>query len=130
MKFPGSHGFANQLLVCALVTIGGGGGAGLGAVWMHQQITQTAAANKTLERDLAGLRRRLDDLNAQVEFEVNPMVLEQRNAEWRIGLEPSPRTMVQRVPGDARLMLAAKRDAPLWLDPPPQFARYLRPEDR
>ena len=53
MKFPGTQAFVNQLVVCTLVTCTAGGSVGLGAVWMQQRITMTAAANKTLERDLA-----------------------------------------------------------------------------
>ena len=43
MKFSGTQGFVNQLVVYILVTLAGGGSVGLGAVWMQQQITMTAA---------------------------------------------------------------------------------------
>ena len=108
MKFPGAQAFVNHLVVYVLVTLAGGGSVGLGAVWMQQQITATAAANKALERDVANLRRQLDLLNVQVEQEIAPSVLERRNLEWRLGLEQAPRDKVTHLGGDARLQLAAK----------------------
>ena len=130
MKFPGTQAFVNQLVVYTLVTLAGGGSVGLGAVWMQQQITMTAAANKALERDCANLLRRLDDLNLQVEKEIAPSVLEQRNLELNLGLEQTPQEKVTRVTGDARLMLAAKRDAPDLTKFTAYAVRYSRPEDR
>ena len=130
MKFSGTQGFVNQLVVYILVTLAGGGSVGLGAVWMQQQITMTAAGNKVLERELANLSRRLDDLNLQVEQATTPSVLEQRNIELALGLEQTPREKVTRVMGDARLMLAAKRDAPELTKFTASYARYSRPEDR
>jgi hypothetical protein len=130
MKFPGTQAFVNQLVVYVLVTLAGGGSVGLGAVWMRQQITLTAAANKTLEGEVANLRRQLDVLNVQVEQERTDSVLERRNLEWHLGLEQAPRNQVTRVPGDARLLLAAKRELPLELLPAAALARFSRPEDR
>ena len=93
MKFSGTQGFVNQLVVYILVTLAGGGSVGLGAVWMQQQITMTAAGNKVLERELANLSRRLDDLNLQVEQATTPSVLEQRNLELALGLEQTLRLL-------------------------------------
>ncbi len=130
MRFPGTQAFANQLLLCSLLTIAGGGGVGLGAVWMHQQITLTAAANKTLERERAGLNRRLYDLDAQVESARTQSALEQGNYELNLGLDLPPRDRVIRVLEDPRLLLAAKRDQPVGLMGLAATARYHRPEDR
>jgi hypothetical protein len=130
MKFAGTQAFVNQMVVYVLVTLAGGGSVGLGAVWMRQQITATANANKALERDVAILRRQLDLLNVQVEQESTNSVLERRNVEWRLGLEQAPRAKVTRLTGDARLLLAAKRDFSLEMPPAASFARYSRPEDR
>lgn len=130
MKFPGTQAFVNQMVVYVLVTLAGGGVVGLGAVWMRQQITATANANKALERDVANLRRQLDLLNVQVEQESTNSVLERRNVEWRLGLEQASRDKVTRLTGDARMLLAAKRDLPLEMLPAAIFARYSRPEDR
>jgi hypothetical protein len=130
MKFSGTQAFVNHVVVYVLVTLAGGGSVGLGAVWMQQRITATAGANKALERDVGNLRRQLDLLNVQVEQESTNSVLERRNVEWRLGLEQAPRDKVTRLTGDARLLLAAKREAPLELFPAAAYARYSRPEDR
>ncbi len=130
MKFPGTQAFVNHLVVYTLVTLAGGGSVGLGAVWMQQRITATAAANKLLERDLAKLQRELETLNLRIEQESNPSVLEQRNTLWKLGLDQSPRDQVTRVPGDARLRLAQKREAPAARLDLSAYARYSRPEDR
>jgi hypothetical protein len=130
MKFPGTQAFVNHLVVYTLVTLAGGGSVGLGAVWMQQRITATAAVNKALERDCAILLRRLDDLNAQVELEIAPSVLEQRNLQWNLGLDQSPRDKVTRAAGDARLRLADKREGPVAGLNLSALARYSRPEDR
>jgi hypothetical protein len=130
MKFPGTQAFVNQIVVYTLVTLTGGGSVGLGAVWMQQRITMTAAANKALERDLAGLQRRFDAQNVEIEKETNVSVLEQRNLEWRLGLEQAPRDKVTRMTGDARLMLAAKRDLPADQIRFAADVRFSRREDR
>ena len=129
MRVPGTQAFVNHLMLCTLLTLAGGGSVGLGAVWMQQQITATAAANKALERDVANLRQRLDNLNVQIAQETTSSVLEQRNTEWHLGLEQAPRDKVTRLTGDARLLLAAKRDAPV-LSTLAVNDRYSRPGNR
>lgn len=103
------HAFVNQLLMCLLVSICFGGSIGLGTVWMRQQISQTANTNRQLAAQTDELKRRIDEVGAQIEREQNPDLLRRRNEAWNLGLVPVSDAQVMHVTENpiARLMQRA-----------------------
>jgi hypothetical protein len=81
-----SSAFANQLLVCLLVTIGFGGSIGLGTVWMRHQVSVTANANKVIAAKLDDVERKIEEMTTVLETEKRPEVLRQLNQDFRLGL--------------------------------------------
>ena len=116
MKNSSAHGFVNHLLVYALLGIGLSGTAGVAAVWMRQQISFTANANKALEARIADLTRRCNETNAAIAAEQDPSVLLRRNTAWSLGLVPPRDDQVQHVADDPVMRLAAKRNSGLYRD--------------
>jgi len=109
MKTSASHGFVNQVLAYTLVGIGLTSSIGVGAVWMREQISFTANANKVLEARIADLTRRCEETTAAIAQEQDATVLLQRNTLWNLGLVPPAEGQVQRVTEDPTERLAAKR---------------------
>ena len=60
--------FANQLLLCVLVTFCTGGSIGLAAVWLRHQISVTAKANRDLAADVARHERLIDEQKTLIEI--------------------------------------------------------------
>jgi hypothetical protein len=81
-----SHGFANQILLCVLVTIGVGGTAGLGTVWMRHQISETANRNRVLAAELKRIERLIDEKQTVIETEQAPAKLRALNENMHLGL--------------------------------------------
>jgi hypothetical protein len=92
-----SQAFANQLIVCLLVTMTFGGSLGLGIVWVRHQISVTAKANRALLAAITEVNRRSDDIEAQIRSEQRPELLRQLNLEFRLGLAPMNEVEVVRV---------------------------------
>jgi hypothetical protein len=116
MRTHTTHAFANQLVICLIVSFAFGGTVGLGAVWMRHQITVTARNNRALQASIAEVRRRLDATAAIVETEQGYDALTQRNAEWHLGLAPKTDAQVISVSEDPVQRLARRRGAPLFAD--------------
>src|SRR4051812_5413349 len=66
MKPPPAHGLVNQLIALTLLLLAFSGSLGLGAVWVRQEISQTANRSRSLEVKVANVERRLDEVNADV----------------------------------------------------------------
>jgi hypothetical protein len=83
-----SQAFANQLVVCLLVTIGFVGSVGLSMVWMRHQNSSLAKSNSALAARIAAVERRTDELAADIQGEQRPDRLRQLNARMNLALVP------------------------------------------
>ncbi len=110
MKPPPASALVNRLILLTLCALVFGGSLGLGAVWMRQEISQTANASRALHVKLEDIERRLDEVNAQVAAAVNPDALLRQNQAMRLALAAPREPQVVRVGESAELRLAAKRN--------------------
>lgn len=110
MKPPPAPGLVNRLIALTLLLLVFTGTLGLGAVWMRQEISQTANHSRTLEDRLTVVERRLDEVNAEVAAAVNPDALLRQNKFMSLTLVAPREIQVVRVDGSAELRLAAKRN--------------------
>lgn len=116
MRTKETHAFANQLLVCLLVTFCFAGTIGLATVWMRHQISATAKSNRALQASLAEVKRRIDATSSIIETEQGFEALTRRNSEWHLGLVPATDAQVVRVTDDPVMRLARRRDRNLFSD--------------
>jgi len=110
MKPPPAHGLVNQLIALTLLLLAFSGSLGLGAVWVRQEISQTANRSRLLEGRVANIEHRLDEVNADVAAAVNPDVLLQQNQAMRLGLVSPRETQVRRVEQSPELLLAQRHN--------------------
>ncbi len=89
--------FANQLLLCVLVTFCTGGSVGLAAVWLRHQVSVTAKSNRDLAAEVARLERLIDEQKTLIETEQAPDKLRGLNASMRLGLVPMSELPVLQV---------------------------------
>lgn len=118
MKKSETHAFVNQLLVYTLVVIGFSGSIGLGTVWLRHQISVTANATKQLEARLGEVRRHIAEKTVEIESAESPAMLELRNKQWALGLQPPAPAQIQHIDVDPVRYLAAKRNRALFADEP------------
>ena len=116
MKKTDTSAFANQLLVCLLVTLCFGGSIGLGTVWMRHQISVTANHNRELLARIASLDRRIAETTTAIEGEEGSEVLRRRNVEWHLGLAPASDLQVVRVTEDDMNRHATMRNRDFFKD--------------
>lgn len=109
-----NHAFANQLLICLLVSFGFGGSIGLGTVYLRHQITVTAKGNRALQASIGELRRKIDATTTAIETEQGYDTLNRRNTEWGLGLVPATDAQVVRVTEDPVQRLIRRRDSTLF----------------
>ena len=83
-----SRAFVNHLVVCALLTIGLGGGAGLGVVWMRHQISSTANQIRKLGAERSEVERLITEKNAAIASAQAADKLRLANESFRLGLVP------------------------------------------
>jgi hypothetical protein len=107
-----SSAFANQLLICLLVTICIGGSIGVGTVWFRHQISTTAKSNRDLAAEVARLERLIDEQKTLLETEQTPDKLRGLNAALRLGLVPMSEIPVLHVTENVveRMAHRANRD--------------------
>jgi hypothetical protein len=111
-----SAAFAHEVLITSLFAIGFTGSAGLGAVWARHQISVLANENKNLEIRIAAVNRSCDDTAAELAADLDPSVLQRRDAQWHLGLEaPSP-GQVERITEDPMRILASAENRGLLGD--------------
>lgn len=130
MKTRYNQAFANQLLVCLLVTLGFGGSIGLGTVWMRHQISVTANHNRELAARIASLERRIAETTTAIEGEQGSEVLRRRNAEFHLGLAPASDQQVVRVTEDDMVRHQTMRNRDFFKDttaPAVNFTLALKP---
>lgn len=110
MKTPSARASLNKLIVLTLTLLVFAGSIGLGAVWVRQEISQTANRNKALERRIADLDRRLDEANAEIAVADSTESLLRQNDVMRLGLVRPREEQVQRVEISPEMILVAKRN--------------------
>ncbi|HEX2860799.1 MAG TPA: hypothetical protein VHN79_04135 [Lacunisphaera sp.] len=114
MKPPPAPQIVNRVIFLTLMLLVFTGTLGLGAVWMRQEISQTANRSRTLEDRLTDVARRLDEVNADVAAAVNPDALLRQNEAMRLALGSPREIQVQRVAESAELRLAARRNREIF----------------
>lgn len=83
-----SAAFANQVVLCLILTIGLGGGVGLGMVWVRHKISTTANHVRRLAAEKAETERLISEKSAFVASEQRPDLLRKLNDQFRLGLVP------------------------------------------
>lgn len=114
MRPPPARAFVGQLITLTLLLLVFSGSLGLGAVWVRQEISGTANRSNTVEKKIAEVERRLDEVNAEVAAALNPSALLRQNQVMVLGLT-SPREMqIRRIEGSPELRLASKRNREIF----------------
>ncbi len=108
MKPPPATAHVNRLIALSLALLLFSGTLGLGAVWVRQEISQTANRSRALVAKLADVERRLDDVNTAIAAAVNPKALIDQNNAMRLGLAMPKEGQVVRVEGSPELRLMAR----------------------
>jgi hypothetical protein len=114
MKPPPAHAHVARLIALSLLLLVFSGSLGLGAVWVRQEISQTANRSRALVAKLNDVNRRLDEVNAEIAAAVNPDVLLKQNSAMRLGLGTPKEAQVVRVEGSPEIRLAAKRNREIF----------------
>lgn len=83
-----SRAFVNQIVVCLILTIGLGGGVGLGVVWVRHQISTTANSIRKLAAEKAEVDRLITEKTAAIASAQRPDLLRKSNDDLRLGLVP------------------------------------------
>ena len=108
MKPPPANALVSKLLALTLLLLVFAGTLGLGAVWVRQEIFQTANRSRVLQNRIADIERRLDEVNVDVATALNPDALMRQNEVMRLGLIAPREQQVERVAISAELRLASK----------------------
>lgn len=114
MQSPSPHALANKLVALTLTLLIFAGTLGLGAVWVRQEIFQAADRSRALEVRLADVKRRIDEVNAEVAAALNPDALIRRNETMRLGLAMPREVQVERVATAPEIALVAKRNREIF----------------
>jgi len=110
MKPPPTHALVNRVIMLTLALLMFSGTLGLAAVWMRQEISQTANRSRALTARITDVSRRLDEINAQVAAALNPDSLLRQNQAMALALATPRELQVVRVSESAELRLASKRN--------------------
>lgn len=116
MKPSSTHAFINQLLVYTIMMICVTGSVGLGTVWLRHQISQTANETKLMEREIAGIERRIAESTARLAAEQSPEMLEFKNEAMQLGLVPPQDVQIVRIDESPEERLAAKRNIEIFAE--------------
>jgi hypothetical protein len=108
MKPPPATAHVNRLIALTLLLLVFSGTLGLGAVWVRQEISQTANRSRALVAKVADVERRLDEVNAEIAAAVNPDALLKQNQAMRLGLASPREAQVVRIEGSPELRLLAR----------------------
>lgn len=126
MKPPPPSNLVNRVILLTLMLLVFTGTLGLGAVWMRQEISQTANRSRAVEDQISDVARRLDEVNAEVAIAVNPDALLRQNNAMRLALAAPREIQVVRVSGSAELHLAEKRNREIFRTETVSFASFNR----
>lgn len=83
-----SRAFVNEIVVCLILTIGLGGTAGLGVVWLRHQISTTANHIRALKAETAEVERLTSEKSAGIASAQRPELLRNLNERFRLNLVP------------------------------------------
>jgi hypothetical protein len=108
MKPPPANIHINRLIALSLLLLLFSGSLGLGAVWVRQEISQTANRSRGLVAKIADVERRLDDVNTAIAVAGTVNALQQQNEVMRLGLALPKEAQVVRVEGSPELRLLAR----------------------
>lgn len=108
MKPPPAHAHVNRLIALTLLLLIFSGSLGLGAVWVRQEISQTANRSRALVARVADVERRLDEVNAEIAAAVNPDALLKQNQVMRLGLASPREIQVVRMEGSPEIRLLSR----------------------
>ncbi len=114
MKPPPPRTIVNRIILLTLCGLMLTGTLGLGAVWMRQEISQTANESRVIQEKIEDVERRLDEVQAQVAAAVNPDTLLDRNRAMHLALAAPREPQVVRVGESVELRLAAKRNREIF----------------
>ena len=114
MKPPPTHAHVNRLIALTLLLLVFSGSLGLAAVWVRQEISQTANRSRAFVAKVTDVERRLDEINAEVAAAVNPDALLRQNQVMRLGLAMPREIQVVRIAESPELRLAAKRNQEIF----------------
>ena len=114
MKPPPAHAHINRLIALILLLLVFCGSLGLGAVWVRQNMSQTANRSRALVTKITDVERRLDEVNAEVASAVNPDALLRQNQVMRLALVTPREVQVVRIAGSPELNLATKRNREIF----------------
>jgi hypothetical protein len=114
MKPPPARAIVNRIIALSLLLLVFSGSLGLGAVWVRQEISQTANRSRTVVARIKDIERRLDEVNAEIATASAPGALRLQNDAMRLGLAIPQESHVVRVEGSPELRLAAKRNRQLF----------------
>ena len=114
MKPPPAHAHVNRLIALTLLLLVFSGSLGLGAVWVRQEISQTANRSRALVAKINDVERRLDEVSAEIAAAVNPDSLLRQNEAMRLSLATPLEPQVVRVAESPELRLAAKRNREIF----------------
>ena len=109
MRPPPPNTYVNKFIALTLCLLVCAGTLGLGAVYVRQEIFATANRSRAVERQVADLARRLDEVNAQIATALNPAELLRQNEAMRLGLTAPRELQVVRIEESPQLRLATKR---------------------
>ncbi len=110
MRPPPPPALVSKLIALTLTFLVFAGTLGLGAVWVRQEIFQSANRNRGNELRLADIERRLGEVNVEVAAALNPDALLRQNKAMRLGLVMPQEARVARVDIQPEDALAARRN--------------------
>lgn len=117
-------GFANPLLLGAVLGLGLSGSVGVGAVWLRHQISVTANENKVLEAHIADLERQSEQLDTEIAEQEDAQVLLARQEQWKLGMVAPSAERVHHFTQDPLRHLSEKHGESIGV-PPPSLAPGL-----
>jgi len=100
MNSSGSQAFVNQVLIFTLLALCGCGSIGLGTVWMRHEISVAANQSRLLEARIADIDRHIQETDAAIAAEEDPVALAASNERWHLGLVPPVDAQIRRISVD------------------------------
>lgn len=114
MRPPPARAFVSQLIALTLLLLVFSGSLGLGAVWVRQEISGTANRSNGVDKKIADVERRLDEVNAEIAAALNPSALLRQNQIMVLGLSSPREIQVRRIDESPELRLASKRNREIF----------------
>jgi hypothetical protein len=120
-----SRAFINHLVGGAILTIGVGGGVGLGVVWMRHQISTTANQIRKIDAERAETERLISEKTAAIASAQRPDLLRAANDRFRLGLVPMSDVPLFNESSDAAIRGLVLRSTQDLMEAPPMVSLKL-----